>query len=167
MVPHEPILRTGWKQWSVESTRRYLESKRETPSRLRLCTRGEPIAYKSDIDKILHIADRMPNLQFWIPTRSWRNPQLRRCLESRIIRKSNVRHNIRLQASLDPSNTRTEWASLVSAGWSTMFFGDDIEHPLGNAVKCPKTWDGRHGHCAVCRSGCFRMGQTHIWLKRH
>ena len=38
--------------------------------------------------------------------------------------------NIAVNASLDPSNTKDEWQSLIDSNWNIMFFGDDmIEDP--------------------------------------
>jgi len=78
--------------------------------------------------------------------------------------------NIKVQASIDPSNSKEEVNSLIKKGWSTMFYGNDRMHPFVSkcdTIKCEKTWKKEKGHCAVCKNGCFNKKQSHIWLKKH
>lgn len=124
-------------------------------------TRGEAFKTMGDIDKVAEIARANPGTLFWVPTRAWRSLAHRAKIE-RILFPI---RNIRVQASLDPSNTPEEMESLTATGWSTMFFGDDTA--TEGRMLCPKTHKGRKGACATCRGGCFSPAQTHVHLLKH
>lgn len=135
--------------------------------RVRLCKVGDPFSALEDIERIFGWARENPDTLFKAPTRAWRNPEIRSALE-RARADKRVPKNLRILASLDPSNTKEEIELLHAAGWSTMFFGDDVEHPLNKKiVKCPKTWEHKKGACKQCANGCFGAKQAHVWLKKH
>jgi hypothetical protein len=133
------------------------------PFRFRWCAMGEPFVTTGDINKIRAIAKLTPAVQHWIPTRAWRKTALRTLIERGIMQEDNVR----VLASVDPSNTKRELASI--GRWRTMFFGDNDRHPLSDhAFKCPKTFN--HGGpitCKNCEGGCFNNTTRHIHLKKH
>lgn len=129
--------------------------------RVRLCSRGEPVKDKEDVKRIVKWAGSNPTTTFQIPTRCWREPEVGAYL------KQEVLPNMRVLASIDPSNSLEEVSRLVEGGWSTMFFGNDIEPPVANSVKCPKTWAHKEKACASCVNGCFKRSQVHVWLKKH
>lgn len=132
-------------------------------NRFRWCAFGEPFAVTKDIDKIHTIAKLLPNVQFWIPTRAWRKTALRMKIERGIM----LEDNVRIMASIDPSNTERELNTL--GRWRTMFFGDNDRHPLSvSAFKCPKTFQkGGPVTCKNCEGGCFNPTTRHIHLKKH
>ncbi len=136
-------------------------------SRVRFCTKGEPFSEIKDIELVKDIAVKNPEVLFWIPTRAWRHQQFRVKIEDTLLDIG----NLRIMASLDPSNTRTEAQSLKESGWSTMFFGiDDVEEAESNFkikfAKCPKTHEGRHGSCQTCGL-CFVKKQINVHLRQH
>lgn len=145
-------------QLSAELNRKHKQTKR-----FRFMTRGEAINCLDDIEKIVDICAVNADRLFWLPTRSWRSKALRPIIEAKLLPIA----NLRLQASLDPSNTQAEIDSLVNAGWSTMFFGNDDKPAVPNSVKCAKTWEHALGHCSKCTNGCFSSKQKHVWLKKH
>jgi hypothetical protein len=163
LAPKDARNEIWWKQVTGSQVKKTLDRKRKETSRVRGCTRGENFKDNSDIDRIKDIAQANPERTFWLPTRAWRNPELRQRIQSELFGLPNVR----IQASLDPSNSRQEVNQLILDGWSTMFFGNDDRAPIANSVKCQKTWDHVKGACRTCETGCFRNEQTHIWLKQH
>ena len=131
-------------------------------SRLRLCKVGDPFTNEYDINRIKALAQAAPNTLIWAPTRAWRSPILRE-----LLKPSSLPINLKVLASIDPSNTTEEVKSLQQDGWSTMFFGDDIRHPTGKSYKCPKTWQKIHKFCSRCTNGCFKNERVDVWLRKH
>ena len=175
MKAKDLALEQEWQEMTGESVAGMIGRKRSFTGRVRLMTRGEAFKTVSDVEKVRDMILAAPDTVFWIPTRAWRNRVLRRLVSMRIRRLPNVK----VLASLDPSNSRKEVNSLVDGGWSTMYYGDDsatffvrsivkgVAHGLTWRVKCPKTWDHKLGHCATCETGCFSENQIHIILKQH
>ena len=161
MNPKDVKNEQAWGTLTGSELAKVLAKKRNQTKRVRLMTRGEAISTASDIDKIIDIANNNKTSVFWVPTRAWRNAELRDLIEEKLFPLK----NLRLQASLDPSNSEQEVQSLIAAGWSTMFFGDDTA--TDNRKKCPKTWNHANGHCSKCTGGCFSAKQTHVHLKQH
>lgn len=144
-----------WQAIDGDRVRNDLAGRRKRQTRrVRFMTRGEALRDHSDIARVRDILTGNPDTLFWIPTRAWRDPLLRIRIETEIMPLANAV----VLASMDPTNTREDWASLKLAGWSTMVFGDDaMTHtPAGDRVfACPKTHKGLKGHCAICKAGCF------------
>jgi len=154
---------SNWVETTGETVKKEMPRKRKLQTkRVRFCSRGEAIGNEADIEKIRDIARKNRDRVFWIPTRAWRSERLRP-----LVRKLADERNIRLLASIDPSNTQAEIDGLVSEGFSTMFFGNDTESPQPNPIVCKKTFGHIKGHCANCGKGCFNSGQKHVWLKEH
>lgn len=160
MIPKDYKSDMFWESVTGPELRSILARKRNQTNRIRLCTRGEPISSHSDITNIRLWANANPYTIFWIPTRAWRNAELRARIRSELC---GVR-NLRIMASTDPSNTHEEIDSLKADGWSTMFFGDDTRN---YGFLCPKTWRGKKSHCAICRGGCFSPRRVDVHLKAH
>jgi len=131
--------------------------------RFRFCSRGEPIQSIDSLTRLSKFAILNPDTLIQIPTRSWRNKEIRESYN--IINQP----NIRLVASIDPSNTKEELD--IAHEYRTFFFGNDDKHPYGNdnpkIFRCPKTWHKLKGFCAQCQLGCFNKEIKHIWLKQH
>lgn len=144
-----------------------LDRKKKQTDRIRLMSRGEAFSDWSDLDRVAAIAEANPSRLVWIPTRAWRNPLLQLAVKALADRYSNVR----ILASMDPSNSAEEWTMVKAMGWSTMFFGDDdqLTTPNGDrSFKCPKTHRHLTGHCAICKGGCFRADKrVDVHLKEH
>ena len=149
-----------WQALTGDKLAETLKKSRKNTARFRLMTRGEAFSTMADIDKVADLLRKSPNTLFWIPTRAWRNAEMRQAIDS--IREM---PNSRILASIDPSNSPNEINEIVAAGWSTMFFGNNNECPT-NAIKCPKTWE-KIVHCMTCSTGCFKASQVHVWLKSH
>ncbi len=130
--------------------------------RIRLCKVGDPFKDYQDIERVALWAKANPSTKFWAPTRAWRNAKMK----ARIEKLFDI-PNLHIMASIDPSNTKEELDDLAKSGWSTMFFGNDEEHPIGAYYKCPKTWEKTKGSCGSCTRGCFNNKQVHVWLKKH
>lgn len=152
-----------WQSLDGESLSSELSRKKKQTKRFRLMTRGEGITNITDIDKIIDICNKNQSVQFWLPTRAWRNKELKLVIENKLFKIK----NLFILASIDPSNNKTEIKGLINSGWSTMFFGDDEKSPIADSFLCPKTWGHKKGHCSKCKSGCFSKKQVHIWLKNH
>lgn len=161
MKPKDVKNEEAWSCMDGITLSNVLDRKRKPTDRIRLMTRGEAISTMADIDKVASIATANPDRLVWVPTRAWRNPVLREAIEARLFPLP----NLRLQASLDPSNTDAERDDLTASGWSTMFFGDDTA--TAGRFLCPKTHDHASGHCLTCKGGCFSSKQTHVHLKQH
>ena len=150
-----------WQQLTGQQLSDALATKRNQPKRFRLMTRGEAFSTVEDIDRVRDIITHNPTILFWIPTRAWRNTTLCDRIESEILTLPNAR----VQASLDPSNSREETQNIIGRGWSTMFYGDDSA--TNGRYLCQKTHKHKVGACKTCRSGCFSKKQTHVHLKQH
>ena len=150
---------TIWQKMTPEEIRSsfysWLSKRKKQTKRVRACTRGEGIKDISDIYRIKEMALEAPDSIIWLPTRAWRNTLLKSLIEIELMPLPNVAVN----ASLDPSNTKDEWQSLIDSNWNIMFFGDDdmIEDPVykQRMFLCPKTHKKLSGHCSVCKAGCF------------
>lgn len=137
-----------------------------TMERFRFQTRGETFAEVSDVDKVVDILEKNQNIVFWIPTRAWRNPELKSLIETKIFPLKNAR----VLASLDPTNTKAEWKMVKEDGWSTMFYGDNdmVKNPNGDfSHLCSKTFFGEKAACATCKGGCFEEKRVDIHMKQH
>lgn len=132
-------------------------------TRVRLATRGEIFNNLNDVARVESILKACPNTEIWIPTRAWRNPTLKKAIEQ--LRSKYA--NLRVLASIDPSNTESEYRDLVNSGWSTMFYWDDNATPQHNPIRCEKTWNHTNGACATCEKGCFTPYRVDVWLKQH
>jgi len=156
-----------WKALNGDILLSTLKRRKKSIDRFRFQTRGETIKDFHDIDKIKDICIKNPQTIFWMPTRAWRDP----LLFARINSELQDLTNIRILASMDPTNTTDEWEMVKSNGWSTMFFGDNgLTHTLnGDRVfKCPKTHKDLKGHCSICKAGCFNSKKrVDVHLKQH
>lgn len=152
---------TAWKECTVEEFVEAFSRKRTRQTkRFRFGTRGEPLNNIHNIFKIRAIALAMPETIFWIPTRAWRSPLLRDIIERQLMTLPNVR----VMASVDPSNSIIELAQ-IQGRWSTMFFGDNKQ--TAGRVRCVKTWDHSKAACATCDQGCFTTELIHVHLRKH
>lgn len=141
-----------------------LDRKHLNTMRVRGCTRGETFSDVTDVNRVAYILARNPDRLFWLPTRAWRNPELRPLVRA----LAKAHRNARILASVDPSNTSAEVAGLISEGWSTMEVDAEGLYPAdAKLFRCPKTYDHKEGHCAVCRGGCFSSRPVHVSLKKH
>jgi hypothetical protein len=172
---HEKDVRNEefWQQLDGDQLRAILGRSRNFQQmgqkRFRLMTRGEPFKDFADVNKVRDLALKNPDVLFWIPTRAWRHPLLRLYIE----RQVKELHNVRLLASMDPSNTPEEWEDVKLSGWSTMFYGADDMTVTPNGDRmflCPKTHKKLKGHCGICKAGCFKpqsKGRVDVHLSRH
>ena len=157
----DPYNESAWNVIDGKILNEVLNVKRKQTKRIRLMSRGEAFSNECDIERVKDILNNNKKRIFWVPTRAWRNEKMRKILESEIFNIS----NIRLMASIDPSNNNEEIASLINSGWSTMYYGNNTETE-GRYI-CPKTHKKIKGHCATCRNGCFSKKQVHVHLKKH
>ena len=136
----------SWLTLEPEAFARALDRKTRPTERIRLMTRGEAIRDHDDIERVKEICEAVAPRLVWLPTRAWREPLLRARIEAELMGIA----NLVVLASIDPT-TEDDWRDLASAGWSSMYFGDDdlaaIERRIGlRMFKCPKTWHGLKGH---------------------
>lgn len=157
----ETKIKEEWDNLNSDTFRKQIKSKRKSTKRFRFQTRGETFSSFADVVKVRDIIAGSPNITFWIPTRAWRDPFLKTSIETMVMTLPNAR----VQASIDPSNSEAEL--LIASEWSTMFFGDNENHPLTDNVKCPKTWAKKKRACQTCNIGCFKTEKTNVWLKKH
>ena len=164
-----------WDRWTGATLRAALRTKRQyrtlptTPGtlpthRLRVCSKGEPFAYGSDIRRLAEIVAFNSDILFWIPTRAWSIGHMQRLITKKIGRLPNSR----LCASVDP-DTHTLRPMLQLAryrDWHTLIVTED-KTPCPNAYPCPKTWGHIKGSCADCIAGCFRKDKQTISLQKH
>lgn len=143
----------------------FFANKRKQTKRRRFKTRGEAIKDMVDIYRIRAMALAEQDVEWWLPTRAWRNRQLKFLIEQELMPLK----NIALNASTDPTTTEEEYAMLKRDGWNTMFFGNDDGHDgIDKAFPCPKTHKGIKGHCKDCKGGCFsqvainKRSDTHL-----
>lgn len=152
----------SWLTSTPEDWKNALADKRTRQTdRFRFATRGETLMNSTDVDRVINVVQQLPETLFWIPTRAWRNPALR----SEIVQRLFPLANIRLCASLDPSNSQDEIDSLKAEGWSTLYYGDDSA--TEGRIKCQKTWNHEKGACATCVVGCFSQDRTDVHLRKH
>ena len=156
-----------WNALNGSELKSILSRKRHQVHRFRFQTRGETFSTKSDVFKVKEILESNPDTVFWIPTRGWRNPLMKRLIEKEIFPLANAR----TLASTDVTNSSEEWKDLKDTNWSTMYFGDDHQKITPNGDKhflCPKTHKKLKGHCAICKAGCFRNNKrVDVHLKAH
>ena len=107
------------------------------------------------------IIKNTPEVLFWLPTRGWKSKSKKiLCLLDKIRSLPSAY----LFASIDPSNKSETINRLKLAGWSTLFYGNDLL--IKDRVLCPKTWEKRHGFCSICNL-CFSKERKDIHFKRH
>ena len=166
MNPKDILDENAWQENNSSELARTLSRKRNQTKRVRLMSRGEAFADLNDIDRVENILKDNPDSIFWIPTRSWRNS----ILWSQVDRLRDY-DNVRILASMDPSNTAEDWQQISDLKLSTMFYGDDNlkTTPIGEKFfKCPKTWKHLTGHCGICKAGCFKSNKpVNVYLKQH
>jgi len=156
----------AWLDNDADALARKLERARRQTKRARFMTRGEAFKDFNDIPRVRRILEKTPNTTWWIPTRAWKNPVLWIAVLGLKARFENVR----ILASVDPSDSEDAMRKLEADGVSTMFYGDDdaLTTPSGTArYACPKTHHHAAGFCALCRKGCFNAKQVHVHLKQH
>ena len=131
-------------------------------------SRGEAFSTDEDINRVKDILEQNPDRTFWIPTRAWHDPHLKKRIETEV----ETYPNVRVRYSTDPSDFETgEYEK--TKGHSTMFFGDDTLAETGDPMgreftKCPKTHEHEKGVCAECEIGCFNEDEeVHVHLKEH
>lgn len=162
MVKRDQFNLDAWATCTVQEFVDSLTKKRTRQiNRFRFATRGEVFYSSQNIQKIRDIAQAMPDTIFWVPTRAWRNSMRR----AEIMAVLFPMKNVRVMASIDPSNSLDEVSALKADGWSTIFFGDN--DATNNRVKCEKTWCHVKGACANCENGCFNSERVDIHLKQH
>ena len=141
--------------------------KRRAVKRLRLMSRGEAFSCEADIQRVKDLALANPDITIKIPTRAWREKWMRKL----IIHELDGIKNLRIFASIDPSNTEEELITALAFCDGTLFFGDDNFHPYGEgvSVKCPKLELKLKAHCKVCDIGCYNQEVTkvHVHLMQH
>mgnify|MGYP003139501102 FL=1 len=158
---------------SLESLRKKFKNSRRQTKRVRLMTRGEGIKDKSDVQRVRILCEEFPDIIWWLPTRAWRNAELRDLVQRYLMPLP----NLALNASLDPTNTENEIRLLTADGWSTMFYGDDTREysptmrGMERMFKCPKTHKKLKNHCGICKGGCFGLTsigrRTDVHLSQH
>ena len=152
---------TAWETCTVDEFVNCLNRKHKQIKRFRFATRGETFYNLASFFKVRNIALAMPDTIFWVPTRAWRDPMLKIYIENILMPMKNVR----VMASLDPSNTPTEIEKLKRNGWSTIYFGDNDD--TADRVLCEKTWTHGKNICPTCENGCFNTNRVDVHLKRH
>ena len=159
MVKRDAVNEAFWALLSGDQLLDILARKKHQVKRVRLCTRGEAFSITDDVWKVRHLLDWNPGTLFWIPTRGWRDPEVKAEIEAMIFPLPNAR----VIASVDPSNSEDVIQGLQSSGWSTVRIGS----PIGSRYKCPKTYEHASGHCAVCEHGCFSADRVDVHLQLH
>lgn len=168
--PKDQRNESAWLANNVTSLSVSLSRKRHQTNRARFMTRGEALKDSADIPRIRAICEATPNTVWWLPTRSWHNRKLWRRIEAAGLRDI---PNLRILASIDPSDRMPDLDWIAAKGLSTMYFGDNGEafrvHPiLGQWFRCPKTWAHVKGACSKCKRGCFnRSRPVRVHLKKH
>lgn len=162
MVNRDHANLQAWNDCTVQDFVDALSGKRTRQvKRFRFATRGEAFYSAQNVLKIAEIAKALPETIFWIPTRAWRNAVRRAEIMAHLFPLKNVR----VMASLDPTNSPAEIDSLKADNWSTIFYGDDTA--IDGRTKCIKTWNHAEGACAKCKTGCFKTGRVDVHLKEH
>ena len=155
-----------WETLDGDQFKSIMSKKRKSVKRFRFQTRGETFAYPKDVFKVRDILLKNPSIDFWLPTRAWRNDVLKFLIEKHIMTLPNAY----VQASLDPTNSLDEWKMLKESGWSTMTYGieDSYTTPLGDTFhRCKKTHMDIKGYCGKCENGCFSKERKDVLLKQH
>lgn len=152
----------AWENFNLADWILALERKRKSLDRFRFATRGDVCYSEKSITQVALIARHFRHTTFWVPTRAWRIPETWAFARGAFCDLT----NIRLMASVDPSNTALEIRRLEEAGISTLFFGDNSELAQAGRIQCPKTWGHIEGSCGSCNH-CFGTDQIHIHLKKH
>ena len=152
-----------WQSVTPQEMKKLLNRRTKSNKRIRLCTRGEPIADHTDVTRILGWARANPDWLWWVPTRAWRHEGLRLSIENTLMFEG----NIRVLASVDPETPELDMFSLGRSEWSLLYYGDNdgLNLPF-NFFKCPKTFKKIKGHCRTCMKGCFSPCST-VHLKMH
>ena len=149
-----------------EALKPVFDAKKRDSARVRFMSRGEAFKDLTDVYAVREMLLADPDRLYWIPTRAWHSATLRAAIEGEIMPLKNAA----LNASLDPSDTDSDWESLEESGWIVMFFGDDsrTETPSGKRMfQCPKTHKKLKGHCAICKAGCFSVSQIDSQVSVH
>jgi hypothetical protein len=138
--------------------------KRRAVKRLRLMSRGEAFSTAGDVYRVAAIAKANPDITIKIPTRAWRDKYMKRLIKQELI---DVYPNLRISASIDPSNTEDELIQAYDFGCGTLYFGSKL-HPFGSdiTVKCPKTWAKKKQACKTCNI-CYGKKRVHVHLAEH
>jgi hypothetical protein len=149
--------------------------------RFRFSIRGEIWLNYRDVMKVRKILELRPEILFWIPTRAWITQSMMEHIDELI----RVLPNARVMASTDPTTSDHTEGALGRLGWSTVFAGNNDDagqyRLIGDAkpadylvrgktegkVRCPKTWQHKTGHCAVCTTGCFSDERVDVHLMQH
>lgn len=162
MIAYDKACLEAWESCTLSDWILALERKRKSLARFRWATRGDICYSEKSITQVALIARHFRHTIFWIPTRSWRVPAMWAFARGAFCDLD----NIRLMASVDPSNTPEEINGLEKAGISTLFFGNNSEIAQAGRIQCPKTWGHIEGSCGSCNH-CFGTEQIHIHLKKH
>jgi len=148
------------------------------PSRFRFSVKGEIWTCVDDVSKVRGICDRMPDTTFWIPTRAWQDSEMEAAIEDYGLLEL---PNARVMASVDPSVGNQDTLDyLHDCGWSILYVGhnehqdqmvlgeEGLEEGLTKGMyRCPKTWEEKLGHCAICAEGCFSEKRVDVQLRKH
>ena len=161
MKPADVKYETTWDILNGFLLDKVLSRKKLETKHVRFASRGETLMHINDIYKVAEIVSYNKNRKFLLPTRGWRNTDIKKACEEILFPIK----NLYMLASIDPSNTDLEIGELKRDGWSTFFFGDDTK--IKGKFKCPKTWNHVKGICPGCENGCFSDKRVDIHLKQH
>ena len=157
----------AWTDNNATELAKSLARRKKFTDRFRFMSRGEAFSNFDDIDLVENIIKATPNIVHWIPTRAWTNGVLFNAVLARFKQYSNVR----ILASMDPSNSTDQWEHVKNLGVNTMFYGDNTMTTTPNGDRmfiCPKTHKHMNGHCSICKGGCFRTSKrVDVHLKQH
>lgn len=139
-----------WKGLTGDILQQIIARKRSKINYIRFAGSGECITSLEDVLKVQDIVISNPNIKFWLPTRSWVDPDLCEQVENKLFPLD----NLSVQASTDIETTRNQFGYLFSIGWNITFFGADVfPFSLGYSdylKKCPKTWEYKDNQRNVC-----------------
>lgn len=161
MEIRDAVNRENWNALTGSDLCAELSRKKQKVTRLRLCTRGEAFSRFIDTGKIYDLLCYNPHVLFWIPTRGWHDSRIRSSIENDILTCANAR----VLASVDPSDSQDVIDDLKACGWSTVRIGSC--DPQEGRYRCPKTFEHKSGHCAVCMQGCFSKSRVDVHLQLH
>ena len=159
MATFDDKLKASWSLLNDTTFTKWLKGEKKPVTRFRFCTRGEPFVNEDDVAKIREIVEAHPEIEFWIPTRAWRDKTMRGKIPASLAHLKNAH----VQASIDPSTRKIDVAWLKRNKWPIMSVARTDTPPT--ITKCPKTWQKIKGHCAVCDKGCFSGAD--VSLKQH